>query len=487
MTTISRRHVLLGGGALGATALAGCVDRAPSPGPSGGPTSYPTPSLTPRAGRTTVEAALRPRPVTLDLGGVSAPTWGYGDEWDSGLLRGTAGDLFRVDVSNELEASTSVHWHGVRVHHAADGVPGVTQEPIVPGATFRYEFVAPDPGTYFFHPHSGVQLDRGLHAPFIIDDPDEPGAYDDEWVVVLDDWTDGVGRDPDDIVADLKAEDGDVSGGMGPGMMGGMRNPGMVSGSIEYPHFLINGRVPAAPRTFEGRPGQRIRLRIINAATETVFRIALGGHRLTVTYTDGLPVRERGTDAIYLAMGERYDAVVTLGDGVFPLAARAEGKGGGALAFVRTASGEAPTANVRVPELDGDVLLGTRLAPAESSRLPDGDVDDTFDVRLNGQVDPYGWGINGLKYGNHEPLDVTEGRRVRMRMTNMTMMVHPMHVHGHSWALPGSGGLRKDTVLVAPMETIEADLITDNPGEWMLHCHNLYHAETGMMTTMRYV
>nr|WP_231980284.1 multicopper oxidase domain-containing protein [Tessaracoccus coleopterorum] len=92
-----------------------------------------------------------------------------------GVLRGTAGDLFRITVDNQLPASTSVHWHGVRLHHAADGVPGVTQDPIEPGTSFTYEFVAPDPGTFFFHPHSGVQLDRALYAPLIIDDPDEPG------------------------------------------------------------------------------------------------------------------------------------------------------------------------------------------------------------------------------------------------------------------------------------------------------------------------
>ena len=119
--------------------------------------------------------------------------------------------------------------------------------------------------------------------------------------------------------------------------------------------------------------------------------------------------------------------------------------------------------------------------------MPGGDVDTAFDVELNGQMDPYGWGINGRKFGDHEPLEVSVDRRVRMSMTNMTMMAHPMHIHGHTWGLPGSGGLRKDTVLVAPMQTIEADLLTDNPGEWMLHCHNIYHAEVGMMTTMRYV
>src|SRR5699024_5652727 len=159
----------------------------PSPGTGVSP-PYPAPSLAPAPGRSVVQQTLAPRPVTLDLGGLTAKTWAY-DDSRMGVLRGTAGDLFRITVDNQLPASTSVHWHGVRLHHAADGVPGVTQDPIEPGTSFTYEFVAPDPGTFFFHPHSGVQLDRALYAPLIIDDPNEPGAYDDEWIVVLDDWT----------------------------------------------------------------------------------------------------------------------------------------------------------------------------------------------------------------------------------------------------------------------------------------------------------
>lgn len=491
---MTRRHLLLGGlGAASAGLLGACSSPAPrSPSGHGGtPAIYPTPTLVPGPGRTTVEASLRPRPVTLDLGGVEASTWGYSDA-GSTLVRGTAGDLFRVTVDNELSASTSVHWHGIRLHHAADGVPGVSQEPIEPGQRFVYEFVAPDPGTYFFHPHSGVQLDRALYAPLIIDDPAEPGRYDHEWVIVLDDWTDGVGRNPDDIFDELAAQDGPVSRGMGMGGhdMGGMHggaSPLGDAGDIDYPHYLINGRVPEAPLTFEGKPGDRARLRIVNAGSDTIFRLALGGHTMTVTHSDGFAVQPRQTRALYLAMGERYDVTVTLSDGAFPLVARPEGKSGLALAVVRTGQGDTPTTQAQVSELDGDVLLGTTLRAAEGAGLPDGEVTDTFDVELNGQMDPYGWGVNGRKFGDHEPLEVAPGRRVRMRMTNMTMMAHPMHIHGHTWGLPGSGGLRKDTVLIAPMQTIEADLITDNPGEWMLHCHNIYHAEVGMMTTMRYL
>ena len=124
------------------------------------------------------------------------------------LLRARAGDLLRVTVDNRLPADTSVHWHGVALRNDMDGVPGITQTPIGAGSQFHYEFTAPDPGTYFYHPHSGVQLDRGLYGVLVVDDPAERGDYDAEWVVVLDDWVDGTGRTPDQVLARLRKSGG---------------------------------------------------------------------------------------------------------------------------------------------------------------------------------------------------------------------------------------------------------------------------------------
>jgi FtsP/CotA-like multicopper oxidase with cupredoxin domain len=98
---------------------------------------------------------------------------------------------------------------------------------------------------------------------------------------------------------------------------------------------------------------------------------------------------------------------------------------------------------------------------------------------------PYRWTINGRTFPDTEPLPVAAGERIRLRFANMSMMFHPMHVHGHTFALAGSG-VRKDTVIVPPMRTLTVDLDADNPGQWAAHCHNIYHAETGMMTTLSY-
>ena len=257
------------------------------------------------------------------------------------------------------------------------------------------------------------------------------------------------------------------------------------AGDIAYPHYLANGRVPAAPVTLTAKPGQRARLRLINAGSDTAFRVALGGHRLTITHSDGFPVAPVTTDALLIGMGERYDVLVTVGDGVFPLVALAEGKQGNALALVRSAAGTSPTASARPAELAGKVLLSTDLTAADAVRLKAKDVDRTHDLLLSGSMAPYRWTIDGKTFPDTDPLPIKAGQRVRLRFQNMSMMFHPMHVHGHTFALV-RGGARKDTVIVRPMQTVEVDLDADNPGQWATHCHNIYHAETGMMTTLAY-
>ncbi|HEY5847417.1 MAG TPA: multicopper oxidase family protein [Microlunatus sp.] len=505
MSGISRRRLLVGAaGAAGVLAVGGLVGCSP-PGPPVTPTAEAVRRAEAArrvARQRTVTARLTPQPTTLDLGGRTVPTWAYGNALPGTLIRATAGDQLRVEVSNLLDTSTSVHWHGLALRNDMDGVPGLTQDPIAAGGSFTYEFTVPDPGTYFYHPHSGMQLDRGLYGALIIDDPAEPGDYDTEWVLVLDDWVDGTGRTPDQILTDLMADPG-RSGrhGMGDGSMGGMGMAGMGmggmgtgnmrsgllggAGDVDYPHYVINGKIPVAPSTLTAKPGQRVRLRIINAGTDTAFRVALGGHRLTVTHSDGFPVQHHEGDALLIGMGERYDVTVTLRDGVFPLVASAEGKHGQGLAVARTASGPIPPATAHPAELNGQVVLGTELVASEETRLTDKPVDRTHDLVLTGSMAPYRWLLNGKTFPDADPLVVGEGERVRLRFQNMSMMFHPMHLHGHTFGLLGSG-VRKDTVIVRPMETIEVDLDANNPGQWAAHCHNLYHAEAGMMTTLAY-
>ncbi|MFD6466041.1 multicopper oxidase family protein [Streptomyces goshikiensis] len=451
----------------------------------------------------------------LDLGGgVSVRSWAYGDTLPGKEVRATAGGTLALTLANNLPEATSLHWHGLALRNDMDGVPGLTQRDIAPGGSFSYEFAVPTPGTFWFHPHTGVQQDRGLYAPLIIEDPKEPLSYDKEWVVVLDDWLDGVdGSTPDAVLASLRkgmaanhAAHGPQAGKTAkpgtPGTAGTTRSGGpdrllmgsesdilgKEAGDVAYPHYLINGRVPADPSVFTAKPGDRIRLRIVNAGGDTAFRIALGGHQLTVTHTDGFPVEPATTDCLLLGMGERYDVLVTAGDGVFPLTALAEGKGQAALAVLRTGAGTAPTASTRPAELESRPLPADELKAAGSVALDGREPDRTLQMRLTGNMQRYNWAFDNEPYTPEQRRPVKAGERVRIEFANSTPMWHPLHLHGHTFALGtgGQGGARKDTTIVLPGQRLTVEFDADNPGLWMAHCHNVYHSESGMMTVLGY-
>jgi FtsP/CotA-like multicopper oxidase with cupredoxin domain len=521
MTIHVERRALLRAGLLitGGTALAGCSDR-----PAGGP-SFVSPT-----GQQVRVAEARRRPGRVrdfrlaategpvDLAGRTVRTWTYGGAMPGAVIRVTAGEVVRARLTNHLPQATTIHWHGVALRNDADGVPDVTQPNIAAGSEYTYQFTAPHPGTYWFHPHAGTQLDRGLYAPLIVEDPREPLSYDTEWIVILDDWLDGFTGTPDQVLTELRRGMGGMDHGGGPpsedpdGDMDGMDGmdhggstatamPGTGShmlmgaesellggdaGDVRYPAYLINGRTARDPRTFRARPGDRIRIRFINAGGDTAFRVALGGHKMTVTHTDGLPARPTPTDALLIGMGERYDVLVTAKSGAFPLTALAEGKKALTREILRTSpAAAAPDQAVRPRELDGRIVGYPDLRPADTARLPGKNPDRTIRLQLTGGMMKYDWAINGRKYSPANLFPVRSGERVRLSFVNRTTMWHPMHLHGHTFALTTTG-LRKDTAIVLPRKTLDVDLDADNPGRWMIHCHNIYHAEAGMMTLLGY-
>jgi len=259
------------------------------------------------------------------------------------------------------------------------------------------------------------------------------------------------------------------------------------AGDVAYPYYLVNGRAEKAPSVFRASPGDRVRIRIINAGGDTAFRVALGGHEMTVTHTDGFPVRHATTDALLLAMGERYDVLVTVKDGVFPLTALAEGKKASALALLRTGGGSAPAASVRPKELDGRLLTADKLKADESVALKEKEPDRTVKLQLTGGMMKYDWAFDKKPYSADQRHPVRAGERVRLVFSNSTSMWHPVHLHGHTFGLANvAGGPRKDTAIVLPNGTLTVDLDADNPGLWMVHCHNVYHSEAGMMTVLGY-
>ncbi|MDV8015535.1 multicopper oxidase family protein [Rhodococcus sp. IEGM 1241] len=516
---VSRRTFLAAAAAgVGGLALTACTtgrSSNPSPAPFDNDAIAAAEAARPHTGRT-VEYTLNPQGADIDLGGIKVRTLAYGDSVPGQLIRANVGDELAITVNNGLDHQTSVHWHGIALRNDMDGALPASPN-IESGQSFTYRFSVPHSGTYWAHPHVGLDTDYGLYLPIVVDDPREPVDYDTEWIVVLDDWTDGIGTSPQQILSDLQSGNGMGSmGGSGMGNMPGMGGMdhgsnetttpsasgvpnsaepsallGGDAGDVSYPYYLVNGRIASAPTTFSAAAGQRVRIRIINAGADTAFRVALTDHAMTVTHTDGFPIVPREVDALLLGMGERYDVIVTVKDGVFPLVAAAEGKNAHGRALLRTGSGDAPDPSFLPRELTGRVGTVETFAAAQSVVLPQNEgTNVNLKADLGGDMMSYQWTINGRNYDQTEPLTVKEGDRARITFTNMTMMWHPMHLHGHTFQVvksDGSAGPRKDTVIVRPMESVAVDLVADNPGDWMLHCHNGYHQEAGMMTRLDYV
>jgi FtsP/CotA-like multicopper oxidase with cupredoxin domain len=414
-------------------------------------------------------------------------TWLYNGQFPGPEIRVKEGERLRIIVENQLPEGTTVHWHGVPVPNAMDGVPGLTQKPITPGESFAYEFEATPAGSYIYHSHVGLQIDRGLIGPLVVEETTPHVAYDRDYVLVLDDYLPG---DPHPL-GDMGARGGMMGGGGwwggnrgGRGMMGGMMD--MQRQMPPYQGLLIGGRLPDDPRVFETKRGERVRLRLINPTGATTVRAAIGGHRMSVTHCDGRPVEPVTVDSLVLGAAERYDVIVeATNPGVWPVAIAAiEGNTPPGRAVLRYTDATASALREGVPEgfRSGRQLYYRDLQSLET--LPSGRPDRVFDLMLSGGMMGSAWTINGQIYPNADPLMIYEGERIRFRMRNHSMMLHPMHLHGHFFRV---GNALKDTVLVgAHMGRAQFDFVADNPGRWFFHCHNIYHMEAGMAREVRY-
>jgi len=195
-------------------------------------------------------------------------------------------------------------------------------------------------------------------------------------------------------------------------------------------------------------------------------------------------------DALLMGMGERYDVIVTAADGVLPLVAVAEGKNALARALLSTGAGTAPDPGFQPPELNKRVGTVDMFTATPAVDLGSAQPDVNLSAVLAGDMMHYNWTINGEPFSKTTPLQIEQGQRAVLTFNNTTMMWHPMHLHGHTFQVikpDGSRGPRKDTVIVLPNQKVSVNLIADNPGIWMMHCHNTYHQEAGMMTSLNYV
>ena len=271
------------------------------------------------------------------------------------LIRLTQGQNVRIAIRNELDEDTSIHWHGVLVPFRMDGVPGVSFPGIKARSTFVYEFPIIQSGTYWYHSHSGLQEQIGHYGPLILDPagPD-PVQYDREHVIVLSDWS---FLDPHTIFTRLKQEGGffnrqkltllDRLKGANPltpeerAMFARMRmDPTDISDVTEAAYtFLINGHSPGENWTGIFLPGERVRLRIINAATQTTYNFRIPGLRMTVVQADGIDVRPVEIEEFQIGNAETYDVIVTPGDTAYTIVAETIDRSGQGIATLAPRAG----------------------------------------------------------------------------------------------------------------------------------------------------
>lgn len=463
---------------------------------------------------------LRATTRTLDINGRAATVNGLLNSAGGQGLILEPGQRFQVDVVNELAEETIIHWHGQIPPNAQDGVSN-TNPMIFPKELRRFDF-EPRPGTYWMHAHVPAQEIDMLAAPLIVRSAEDRLVDRQEVVImlhdfsfrpgkeILGDFTDGAAiphhevRDGSRIettprrIVGLHSDD--PMSGMAGMDHGATAMPGMDHGAMvmdlndfDFDAYLANDRTLNDPEVVRVDKGGRVLLRVINAASMTAFWIDLGGATGRLIAVDGDLVEPQDGTRFGLAMGQRLDIEIEMpvGGPALPILALREG------ARERTGLVLAPLgATVRKladvsdephPAFSGDMSL--ELALRARQPLPDRPVDRRHMVMLGGEMSPYSWTINGQLWGRHTPIAVLEGERVELMFHNVSMMAHPMHLHGHVFQVVEINGQRiagaiRDTVHVPAMGSVTVAFDAGEPAPWMLHCHHMAHMATGMMTEL---
>ena len=461
---VSRRALVLGAGAVG---LAGALSSR---------RSY--------ADQATKDYRLAARVAIVNLTGNGHPdtaVWAYNGTVPGTELRVRQGQTVRITVANRLAEDTTVHWHGIRLPNAMDGVPGLTQKPIRPGESFVYEFTPLDAGTFWYHPHADTlqQLGRGLAGALIVEES-EPISVDRDLLWLIEDWRlDGEGR---------------IAAGFGNRMEAGMS--GRIGNTV-----TINGHVP---KTVSVRAGERVRLRLVNAALARIVGFRFDGHKPVVVAYDGQPCDPHTPEdgRVVLGPAMRADLIIDM-----------RGKPG---RNYRITDDFYPDLAYKVLDLAYDAGKPVRERPEQPPKLsanplpePDLTAAEHHEIVLQGgMMGSMGgmgmsgmggatWAMNGMSMtGDGQPdipplVTLKRGKTCVLALRNETAWWHPMHLHGHSFRVTSRNGkpneLRewRDTVLVPPRESAEIAFVADNPGDWMIHCHVTDHQEAGMMTVIR--
>lgn len=462
----------------------------------------------------TLSPAGKPVRALVINGGLPGPT-----------LRFRVGDVARIRVHNDLKnEETSTHWHGLLLPNEQDGVPHITTPPILPGTVHTFEFPLRHSGTYWYHSHTHFQEQSGVYGSIVVLPREgERVRADRDQVLLLSDWTH---EDPHEVQRMLmrgsdyfglmRRNAQSIAGAVKAGALKDYfdrewtrMNPMDIS-DVGYHAFLINGK---RATEVEGRPGERVRLRLINASAATYFYLHSSTGPLTLVAADGPPVEPVKMDRLLIAIAETYDVIITIpASGRWELRATAQDGSGHASAFMGTGElhpasdppkpnlytmdqmlnlaleeqEDDPRASLNLPRPGSPYRL---LKAVEDTRLPAHAPVRKITLHLTGDMNRYVWSFDGKTVAQEPYVPLRRGEVVQLELVNDTMMHHPIHLHGHFFRLLMGQGARsplKHTVDVPPMSRRTVEFEANEFKDWMFHCHILYHMMSGMARVFSY-
>jgi FtsP/CotA-like multicopper oxidase with cupredoxin domain len=420
---------------------------------------------------TTVDVMLEATESQVEIApGHLVRLWTYNQSLPGPTIEARVGDTIRVHFRNSLPEATTIHWHGLRIPAAMDGVTAA-QAPIQPGEEFTYEFVAEDAGAFWYHPHvrSDEQVERGLYGAIVVRDADEPELTSESTVVL------------DDVLLDEGWQLAEFSDAQA--MVGRQGNL-----------LLVNGH--ASP-VAELAAGGLHRMRFVNAANARYFRLALADRQLKILGFDGSKLEApMAADEVLLVPGARVDVA-------FEGAPAGDTLSWSALSYERGhETGTATDARLFDLHFDGNELAAPAL-PSSLTTLPVlADPTASKALALEESMDGGGahaghgggemmtpvFSINGHVFPDVEALSGTLGTTEEWTIENTTMMDHPFHLHGFRFEVTDVDGRApayralQDTINIAAEQTVTLRVpLQGHAGKWMFHCHILEHAERGMM------
>ncbi len=570
-------------------------------------------------GRPVKEYKLTIEKNEITLGGVTANAMTINASIPGPTLEFTEGDLAIINVTNKMDEETSVHWHGLILPNFYDGVPYLTTPPIKPGETFQYRIPLNQSGTYWYHSHTMLQEQKGVYGSIVIQPKEKTLEYDKDLVVVLSDWTN---EKPMNVLRNLKRGNEwyqvkkgtavPLSSVIKEGALGAQfkfwrdRMEGADIADIYYPAFLSNGKKLAEYPQF--KPGEKVRLRFINASASSYYWMDFGGGNPMVVSSDGVDVTPVHKNRILFAIAETYDVIVTIPEGTLEVTAKAQDGSGNT--SIRLGSGKLYPATIidrpdkvammkqmatmdmkmgapamvgnqkkNTPEVlmqeygmkmdmkDGQMKMNDKMPMNHGAMKEEINIDDkkpmnenhmqmemdnkmemkkgsmpinhngasdtmnhnmpmmqkdtaSFDynarktyfnydflkakenttykedlpvndilLNLTGNMQRYIWSMNGVPLSETDKIKIKGGEVTRITLNNLTMMHHPMHLHGHYFRVINENGERsplKHTVNVPPMQKVVIEFYNEEYGDWFFHCHILYHLIGGMARVFSY-